>query len=111
MPVLVVEGQAICQSKAILRYVGKIARYNGALLYPKDPKVAAKVDELLDAFDDLWILLAPTFAIEGAAQKAAARQKLFAADGPATKFMLIFERTLASAAASGGAAGCCVLEA
>lgn len=108
LPVLVVDGKMICQTKAILRYVGKIAKYNGTALYPKDVFAAAKVDELLDAFDDLWILLAPTFTIQDEAQKAAARQQLFAPGGPATAKVEVFERML-SASSSGS--GFCVPQA
>mmetsp|Transcript_55058 Transcript_55058/g.178294 ORF Transcript_55058/g.178294 Transcript_55058/m.178294 type:complete len:249 (-) Transcript_55058:41-787(-) len=95
LPVLVVDGKTICQTKAILRYVGKLAKYNKSPLYPKDPVLAAKVDELLDAFDDLWILLAPTFLIKDQYQKEEYRQQLFAPGGVATEKLAIFERTLA----------------
>lgn len=104
LPVLVVDGKTICQTKAILRYVGKIVFYNKAPLYPKDVLAAAKVDELLDAFDDLWILIAPTFQMKDQAEKEEYRQKLFAkstgdADssgepGKGREKLEIFERTL-----------------
>merc|ERR1719291_589514 len=84
----------ICQTKAILRYVGKLAKHGGSYLYPKDAFCAAKVDELIDAYDDLWILLAPSFAMKEQAQKEKARQALFAPGGPAAKKLEIFERIL-----------------
>ncbi|CAK0794052.1 unnamed protein product [Prorocentrum cordatum] len=61
VPVLVVEQTQIAQTKNILRYLGKLIKHDGRLLYPEDPLVAAKVDEVLDAFDDVWVLLAPTY--------------------------------------------------
>jgi len=105
VPVLVVDGRNVCQTKAILRYVGKIAKYDGASLYPKDALVAAQVDELLDAFDDLWILLAPTYNIKDEAQKVASRRQLFEPGGSATAKLEIFERMLE------GGDGFCVKEA
>eukprot|EP00928_Gymnodinium_smaydae_P055239 TRINITY_DN38833_c0_g1_i1.p1 TRINITY_DN38833_c0_g1~~TRINITY_DN38833_c0_g1_i1.p1 ORF type:complete len:333 (+),score=64.88 TRINITY_DN38833_c0_g1_i1:1-999(+) len=78
VPILQVGTRIISQTKAILRYVGKFSKYQGQPLYPTDPLVAAKVDELLDAFDDLWILLAPTYRITDQGQKEIARQRLFA---------------------------------
>lgn len=37
MPILTIDGKAFAQSRAILRYVGRIAKYEGELLYPTDP--------------------------------------------------------------------------
>merc|ERR1711972_118348 len=76
-------------------YVGKLVKYNGAFLYPKDPLLASKVDEVLDAFDDLWILLAPTFRMEDKDQKVKERQRLFSSDGEASAKVAIFESILA----------------
>lgn len=98
VPVLIVDSKPIAQSKTILRYVGKIATFHGRPLYPTDPLAAAKVDEVIDAFDDLWILLAPTFRIEDQKRKEHMRQALFSPQGEATKFILIFEGILAESA-------------
>eukprot|EP00438_Fugacium_kawagutii_P002430 Skav223206 [mRNA] locus=scaffold2072:90202:103002:+ [translate_table: standard] len=58
LPVLYVDDLALAQTKAILRrFTAELCKY----LYPLDPFVSAKVDEQMDAFDDLWILLAPTY--------------------------------------------------
>eukprot|EP00405_Crypthecodinium_cohnii_P047503 CAMPEP_0206575492 /NCGR_PEP_ID=MMETSP0325_2-20121206/30113_1 /ASSEMBLY_ACC=CAM_ASM_000347 /TAXON_ID=2866 /ORGANISM="Crypthecodinium cohnii, Strain Seligo" /LENGTH=244 /DNA_ID=CAMNT_0054080377 /DNA_START=14 /DNA_END=748 /DNA_ORIENTATION=+ len=95
VPTLNVDGKTIAQSKAILRYVGKLCKYHGYSLYPKDPLVAAKVDELMDAFDDLWILLAPTFLMTDPREKESYRQNLFAPGGAGSAKVSIFERTLA----------------
>mmetsp|Transcript_86315 Transcript_86315/g.239358 ORF Transcript_86315/g.239358 Transcript_86315/m.239358 type:complete len:245 (-) Transcript_86315:86-820(-) len=94
MPVLIVGGKQIAQTKAILRFVGKMTKYDGHLLYPKDPFSAAKVDEVLDAFDDLWILIAPTFRIKDKEQKEQARLELFQPGGQAATLVSIFERIL-----------------
>mmetsp|Transcript_93436 Transcript_93436/g.166263 ORF Transcript_93436/g.166263 Transcript_93436/m.166263 type:complete len:249 (+) Transcript_93436:55-801(+) len=94
LPVLMVDGKELAQTKAILRYVGKLAQYDGRLLYPQDPWLAAKVDEVMDAFDDLWILLAPTYRIENQQQKEQTRQRLFAPGGEAARLVAIFEQLL-----------------
>jgi glutathione S-transferase len=94
VPVLIVEQQQLAQTKAILRYIGKLARHQGHPLYPQDPLLAAKVDELLDAFDDVWILLAPTYRIKDQSQKEAARQKLFGPGGEAAAMIRIFDGVL-----------------
>lgn len=44
IPVLIVDGEMLAQSHAILRYAGELAG-----LYPADPWLAAKVDEVIDA--------------------------------------------------------------
>ncbi|CAE7194686.1 GST1 [Symbiodinium pilosum] len=95
LPVLLIDGKPLAQTKAILRYLGKVTAFNGRYLYPSDPLVAAKVDEIMDAFDDLWILLAPTYRIANQQQKEAARQRLFAPGGEAAAMLEIFECTLA----------------
>merc|ERR1719401_1112150 len=93
MPVLVMDSMHIAQTKAILRYIGKVTIVEGHPLYPKDPLAAAKVDEVLEAFDDLWILLAPTMRLKDQA-KEARRQELFAPNGQATHLIKIFEKIL-----------------
>jgi len=94
MPVLHIGSRKIAQTKAILRLVGKMVKHEGKLLYPKDPLLAAKVDEIIDAFDDLWILLAPTYRIPDRDEKEQARKELFAEGGQATIFINIFEDIL-----------------
>lgn len=94
VPVLIVDGKILAQTKAIIRYVGKIASYEKHCLYPTDALLAAKVDDLLDAFDDLWMILAPTFRIVDPAQKEATRKRLFAPGGQANLILDIFEGIL-----------------
>lgn len=95
LPVLVVDQKPIAQTKAILRYVGKLVVWkNGNCLYPKDPFLAAKVDEIIDAFDDLWLVLSPTMKIADQETKEEARRKLFAPGGAARALLDIFEKAL-----------------
>lgn len=94
LPVLIVDGKPLAQTKAILRYIGKLSQVDDHYLYPQDALLAAKVDEVMDAFDDLWILLAPTYRIEDKSQREQARQQLFAPEGEATGLVKIFEQIL-----------------
>jgi glutathione S-transferase len=53
LPILELDdGTVISQMKAILRLIGKDTG-----LYPEDPVAAARVDELMDAFDDIAMLV------------------------------------------------------
>jgi glutathione S-transferase len=61
----------ICQSNAILRYAGRLSG-----LYPNDPIEALKVDEALDALDDLFAPLGPTFRETDEARKTAMRKEM-----------------------------------
>jgi len=67
----------------------------GKPLYPADLWLAAKVDEIIDAFDDLWILLAPTYRIQDQPLREKARQQLFQPGGEAAVLMDTFESILA----------------
>lgn len=93
VPVLYIDGAPMAQTKAVLRYLGRVTQFQGKFLYPSDPYVAAKVDEQMDSFDDLWILLAPTYRIQNQVQKEQARQRLFE-EGEARFLIDIFEKTL-----------------
>ena len=64
LPVLEVDGKVIAQSNTINRYLGKLAG-----LYPKDDWNAARVDEVMDAVEDMIIMIGNTFALEGEAKK------------------------------------------
>jgi len=66
LPVLEVDGKTIAQSNAINRYVGKLAG-----LYPKDDWQAARVDEVMDAVEDISVKIGSTFALEGEAKQKA----------------------------------------
>jgi len=72
VPVLVVDGTTeIAQSNAILRYIGKRSD-----LYPKNDLEAAKVDELLDAVEDVAVLLTPSLREKDEAKKIEMRKAL-----------------------------------
>jgi glutathione S-transferase len=86
LPVLEVDGQVIAQSNTINRYLGKLAG-----LYPKDDWQAARVDEVMDAIEDMIIMIGNTFALEGEAKKKA-REAL--ATGSIAHFLRQFEARL-----------------
>jgi glutathione S-transferase len=86
LPILEVDGQVIAQSNPINRYVGKLAG-----LYPTDDWLAALVDELMDAIEDITYKIGNTFALEGEAKKKA-REALAAGSIP--RFLQQFEARL-----------------
>mmetsp|Transcript_13515 Transcript_13515/g.29670 ORF Transcript_13515/g.29670 Transcript_13515/m.29670 type:complete len:245 (-) Transcript_13515:24-758(-) len=86
----------LTQTKAILRYVGRFAKgLHGKHLYPSDPWLGAKVDEIVDAFDDLWILLAPSYRIDDQPLKEHVRQQIFEPGGEGAPLLDAFEAILA----------------
>lgn len=89
-PVLEIDGVAVTQSNAMLRYVGKMAG-----LYPDDKLQALYCDEAMGAVEDLLHQVVLTFGLDGDELKAA-REKL--ADG----WMRIFVTGLADLLARGG---------
>ena len=66
LPVFEIDGTAVTQSNALLRYFGKKAR-----LYPKDDLQALYCDEVMDALEDLTHYVVPTFGLQGDELKAA----------------------------------------
>jgi glutathione S-transferase len=76
VPVLEVDGELIAQSNTINRYVGKLAG-----LYPRDDWQAARVDEVMDAIEDITIMIGSTFTLEGEAKRKA-REALAAGSIP-----------------------------
>jgi len=86
LPVLEVDGKVIAQSNTINRYLGKLAG-----LYPKDDWNAARVDEVMDAVEDMIIMIGNTFALEGEAKKKT-REALAA--GSIAHFLRQFEARL-----------------
>ncbi|MBM4218876.1 MAG: glutathione S-transferase [Gammaproteobacteria bacterium] len=87
MPVLEVDGKVIAQSNTINRYVGKLAG-----LYPKDDWEAVRVDEVMDAVEDITTKIGQTMRIEDDAAKKAAREALVA--GPLPRFLQQIEARL-----------------
>lgn len=86
VPVLDIDGTAITQSNAILRYVGKQAK-----LYPEDLYQALVCDEVMDAAEDCINKIVLTFGLEGEALKAA-REKIAKED--LTKYLKFIELKL-----------------
>jgi len=87
VPILLVDGTPMDQSRSILRYIGKICKYDGKPLYPTDPIEAFWCDNLIDLTEDMRSPIGKTFAIQDQTEKEAARAALFAADGGITKFL------------------------
>ena len=85
-PVLEIDGVAVTQSNAMLRYIGKTAG-----LYPKDATQALYCDEAMGAVEDLLHQVVATFGLEGDELKAA-RETL--TDGWITTFVNGFAEQL-----------------
>jgi glutathione S-transferase len=88
MPILEVDGKVIAQSNTINRYVGKLAG-----LYPKDDWQAARVDEVMDAVEDLTTRIGATIRMDDEAKRKA-REELAA--GPIPRFLQQLEARLKS---------------
>ncbi|CAJ1346798.1 unnamed protein product [Effrenium voratum] len=94
MPILTIDGKAFAQSRAILRYVGRIAKYEGELLYPTDPMEQLLCDELIEIAEDMRAPIPATFAIQDEEEKKAARAALVAEDGKVAKWLRVLDRKL-----------------
>ena len=86
LPVLEVDGKVIAQSNTINRYVGKLGG-----LYPQDDWNAARVDEVMDAVEDITTRLGATIRYDDEAKKKA-REELVA--GPIPRFLQQLEARL-----------------
>eukprot|EP00616_Rhizochromulina_sp_CCMP1243_P008986 CAMPEP_0118997144 /NCGR_PEP_ID=MMETSP1173-20130426/61256_1 /TAXON_ID=1034831 /ORGANISM="Rhizochromulina marina cf, Strain CCMP1243" /LENGTH=746 /DNA_ID=CAMNT_0006948567 /DNA_START=93 /DNA_END=2330 /DNA_ORIENTATION=+ len=76
LPMLEVDGHKLCQSKAIVRYAGRLTG-----LYPSDPFLGAEVDMVLDMLFDRLQLFTPTVSIENPLAAATSRQTVLKSDG------------------------------
>lgn len=94
LPVLTIDGKPFAQSRAILRYLGRVCSYEGAPLYPSDPMEQLECDEMIEMAEDLRGPLLGTFAVQDEAEKLAARAALVAEDGKMTKWLKIIDRML-----------------
>lgn len=81
----------IAQSNSILRLVGRLGGGKGGT-YPIDPLEAAKVDEVMDAVQDIYALIAPTLKERDHERKLAMRQALVQTSLP--KWLGYLERKL-----------------
>ena len=87
LPVLEVDGEAVTQSNAINRYLGRMAG-----LYPDDELEALRCDEVMDSVEDILVKVVDTFFMEDEDEKKAAREAL--ASGPITLFLRRFRDLL-----------------
>ncbi|CAE7946263.1 pntB [Symbiodinium sp. KB8] len=95
LPILVFDGKVCCQSRAILRCIGRLAQHEGAFLYPtEDPLEQLLCDELIDLSEDLRRPMSATVTTQykDAAEKEAARHALLAPDGECTKFLKVLDK-------------------
>jgi glutathione S-transferase len=91
VPVLTIDGLAIAQTSAILRYV---ARLGAPALYPADPAAALLVDSALDSFNDtLSHALTPSMFERDMEKKLAMRAALL--EGPMRQVLLYVEQLIA----------------
>jgi prostaglandin-H2 D-isomerase / glutathione transferase len=86
LPVLEVDGQAVAESNAINRYVGKLTD-----LYPSDPWQAALCDEVMGAVEDIGSKIGATLFLPEE-QKKAQRKELV--EGPIPFYLTRLERRL-----------------
>ncbi|KAJ3255366.1 hypothetical protein HK104_007153, partial [Borealophlyctis nickersoniae] len=94
LPVLHLEdGTQIAQSQAILRYVGKLSG-----LYPEDRVKAAKVDQVMAAFEDLSTQLQPSIYEENLPTRLQMRRDLIA---PSSRFTTLLRHLDALIASNG----------
>ena len=54
---LLPSGEIIGQQRAILRYLGKLIKFEGNYLYPEEPEASARVDGFMDMMEDIWPIL------------------------------------------------------
>ena len=99
MPVLTVtesDGSStkMSQAKSILRYLGKIFMYEGRPLYPADPVLAYKCDEVMDLIEDIRGPFVKTFAIKDEGEKKAARLALVSEGGAMLEKISMLEARL-----------------
>mmetsp|Transcript_100606 Transcript_100606/g.189739 ORF Transcript_100606/g.189739 Transcript_100606/m.189739 type:complete len:246 (-) Transcript_100606:87-824(-) len=99
-PALEVDGRSINQTHAAAAYVGKLTG-----MYPSDPWLAAKVDEVFAGLTDATELVTGTMGIRDPNRKIQVRQQLTAPDGRLTMFLTGIEGVLMQNGANGFVAG------
>lgn len=87
LPVLEVDGQALAQSNAINRYVGKLTD-----LYPSDAWQAALCDEVMEAVEDINTKLAATIFLPEDEKKT---QRKSLVEGPIPFYLTRLQQRLA----------------
>lgn len=106
MPVLTVtqedgSSMKMAQARSILRYVGKFLQHEGEPLYPTDPVLAFKCDEVIDLVEDARAKFVPTFKIKDETERNAARLALVQPDGAMYPFFKMLDARLAGTWATG----------
>ncbi|KAI8827063.1 uncharacterized protein EV422DRAFT_23830 [Fimicolochytrium jonesii] len=96
LPVLEItenDGQVkrLAQQHAILRYIGRIGG-----LYPEDPFVAAKVDEVLGACEDVSLIMKPNMSEPDAEKRVNMREEMIKPEGELTVFLRKFDAVVAA---------------
>eukprot|EP00918_Siedleckia_nematoides_P074358 GHVU01162436.1.p1 GENE.GHVU01162436.1~~GHVU01162436.1.p1 ORF type:complete len:212 (-),score=34.00 GHVU01162436.1:624-1259(-) len=93
VPLLEVDGQKICQSRSIIRYVAKITGYSGKTAFDE-----ARADMIVESLEDI---INPMFSV-GLSEELTAEQqkegfaKLASSDGKIPQFLAAFENILKS---------------
>ncbi len=101
LPLLKVGGAApmtLCQSDAILRYVGRLAG-----LYPADPMAALRVDQVLDCVTEMMTPMSDSIREQDVERRMAMRAQMAEVQLPRDFARL--ERLLEANVAAGGSAG------
>lgn len=88
---LMPDGTQMTQSRAMTKYFARFAEIEGVCLYPTDPLVVFRVDELIDGFEDVMNKLRKTFSVSDASEKSAQRAALFAEGGECAKLFAKME--------------------
>lgn len=92
LPLLDVNGQFFSESKAILRYVGRI----GKSLAGKNDIEIMKSDQTIDFTEDFYTAFGPSFSLPTIEEKIAARQVLLTPEGQLTKLLIKAEKYIKS---------------
>lgn len=101
VPVLeLADGSKLAQARSILRFVGK---YTG--LYPADPLAAQRVDELMDALEDLGVVITSVGQGLPKEEQEAARLAAVSEGGAVYAFMAKIEAFIGANGAGGHAVG------
>mmetsp|Transcript_10766 Transcript_10766/g.31942 ORF Transcript_10766/g.31942 Transcript_10766/m.31942 type:complete len:235 (-) Transcript_10766:205-909(-) len=95
------DGSRLAQTHAVLRYVGRISNPR---LYPEDPLLGARVDELMDAINDAQVAINSVGKDMGPAEKLAAR-KVAAEDGILADFLSRIDSFVGAHGSGGHAVG------
>ncbi|KAJ3009383.1 cytochrome c oxidase subunit 1 [Thoreauomyces humboldtii] len=92
VPVISVDGKVVSQTVPILRYVGKLKPDVG--LYPTDPFLALKVDELMNVVDEMDGIMVPTMYVKDETEKARQRAAIMDTTSRFMDLLSRFDRSL-----------------